>query len=197
MYQYFFPVLFQTATFEIQLLKYQLVVFSSTWRYKTFHFPVLFPRTFSNRNVWNTTFEKSVSYSEKTWKLWKKGCFITSCTRKTTNWYFKRCISNVLSWLKFEDPYILDGNRFWSLEKVLFCPQWLDNLHLFCQIQRKCLCFAEGRVWMGCIFLVLIVGFGFGIHRTPVRAAIKWTPVVRAVIVIITIVAVVKPTSKS
>jgi hypothetical protein len=38
---YFFPVLFQTATFEIQLLKYQLVVFSSTWRYKTFHFPRL------------------------------------------------------------------------------------------------------------------------------------------------------------
>ncbi|VVM21925.1 hypothetical protein BSPWISOXPB_8324 [uncultured Gammaproteobacteria bacterium] len=22
----------------------------------------------------------------------------------------------------------------------------LDNLHLFCQIQGKCLCFAEGRV---------------------------------------------------
>jgi hypothetical protein len=27
--------------------------FSSAWRYKTFHFPVLFSRTFSNRNVWN------------------------------------------------------------------------------------------------------------------------------------------------
>jgi hypothetical protein len=24
--------------------------------------------------------------------------FITSCTRKTTNWYFKRCISNVAVW---------------------------------------------------------------------------------------------------
>ena len=74
-----FPVLFQAATFEIQRLKYQLVIslvhdvikhfifntfsnhnvwmqqFSSTWRYKTFHFPVLFSRTFSNRNVWNAT----------------------------------------------------------------------------------------------------------------------------------------------
>jgi hypothetical protein len=31
---YFFPVLFQTTTFEMQR-------FSSTWHYKTFHFPVL------------------------------------------------------------------------------------------------------------------------------------------------------------
>ena len=30
-----------------------LIFFPSTWRYKTFYFPVLFPRTFSNRNVWN------------------------------------------------------------------------------------------------------------------------------------------------
>ncbi|VVM20028.1 hypothetical protein BSPWISOXPB_5504 [uncultured Gammaproteobacteria bacterium] len=36
----------------------------------------------------------------------------------------------------------------------------LDNLHLFCQIQRKCLCFAEGRFEWGAFF-----GFdcGFGV----------------------------------
>jgi hypothetical protein len=34
-------------------LKCNFTCFSSTWRYKTFHFPVLFSRPFSNRNVWN------------------------------------------------------------------------------------------------------------------------------------------------
>jgi hypothetical protein len=47
---YFSPVFFQTATFKISVS-----CFSSTWRYKTFHFPLLFSRTFSNRNVWNAT----------------------------------------------------------------------------------------------------------------------------------------------
>jgi hypothetical protein len=38
---YFFPVLFQTATFEISVS-----CFSRTWRYKTFNFPVLFSLLF-------------------------------------------------------------------------------------------------------------------------------------------------------
>jgi hypothetical protein len=38
-----FPVLFQSATFKISVS-----CFSSTWRYKTIYFPVLFPHTFSN-----------------------------------------------------------------------------------------------------------------------------------------------------
>jgi hypothetical protein len=41
--------------FKPQRLKCNIICFSSTWGYKTFHFPVLLPRTFSNRNVWNTT----------------------------------------------------------------------------------------------------------------------------------------------
>jgi hypothetical protein len=39
-FPYFFPVLFQDATFEISVS-----YFSSTWRYKTFHFPIRFQTT--------------------------------------------------------------------------------------------------------------------------------------------------------
>ena len=49
------------------LLYDQLQAFhAGIWHYKTFHLPVLFSSTFSNRNVWNTTFEISVSYFSST-----------------------------------------------------------------------------------------------------------------------------------
>ena len=45
-FPYFFPVLFQPATFEISVS-----YFSSTWRYKTFHFPILFQTTTFECNI--------------------------------------------------------------------------------------------------------------------------------------------------
>ena len=36
----------------------------------------------------------------------------------------------------------------------------LDNLHLFCQIQRKCLCFSEGKGLNGVHFFGFDCGFG-------------------------------------
>jgi hypothetical protein len=53
----FLAILFPWGAPSIITFLTKVSCFSSTGRYKTFHFPVLFPRTFSNRNVWNTTFE--------------------------------------------------------------------------------------------------------------------------------------------
>jgi hypothetical protein len=60
---FIFPYLFKP-----QRLKCNVTCFSSTWRYETFHFLVSFSRTFSNRNVWNTTLEISISCFSSTWR---------------------------------------------------------------------------------------------------------------------------------
>jgi hypothetical protein len=77
--------------FKPQSLKCNVTCFSSTWRYKTFHFPVLFQTaTFEIQRL------KIKLNSEKIWKIQKKSKLssekIWKLSKKKVSWIVKRYV---------------------------------------------------------------------------------------------------------